>query len=299
MNLLKSLLAGALFAALSAQAGEVSITTAHGEVSLPQNPAKIAVYDLSALDTISALGVKVGATIAKQYGIDYLENAAKSSTNVGEIFEPNLEALHTYQPDLVIVGGRTAKKFDEVKKYFPNTIDMSLDGSKLEEDAIARLQSYGELFDKTAEADAIKAKLSALFDEVKTLAKDKGDGLIILVNGNKMSAYGPKSRLGWIHRELGIAEADKNIKEGTHGQPISFEYIQKTNPDWLFVLDRGAAIGAEGDSAAVVLDNPLVAQTTAWKKGQVVYFSGAAYLAPGGVRQMESDAATIKAAFEK
>lgn len=299
MKLLKPLLVGTLFAAITAQAADVSITTARGEVTLAQNPAKIAVYDLSALDTISALGVKVGATIKSQYGIDFLEKAAEGATVVGEIKNPDIEALHAYQPDLVIVGGRTADKYDEIKKYFANTIDMTLDGSKLEEDAIARLQSYGKLFNKTAEADALKKQLTTLFNEVKTLAKDKGNGLIVLVNGNKISAYGPKSRLGWIHRELGIAEADKNIKEGTHGQPISFEYIQKTNPDWLFVLDRGAAIGAEGDAAAVVLDNSLVGQTTAWKNGQVVYFSGAAYLAPGGVRQMQQDAQTIKAAFEK
>lgn len=298
MKYLKTLLAGALFTALSAQAADVSISTARGEVSLPQNPAKVAVYDLSALDTLTALGVKVGATIEKQY-VPYLQEAAKGMTHVGGIKTPDIEALHAYQPDLVIVGGRTASKYDEVKKFFPNTIDMSLDGSKLEAEAITRLESYGKLFNKTAEADAIKSQLDQLFDEVKTLAKDKGDGLIVLVNGNKVSAYGPKSRLGWIHRSLGIAEADKNIEDASHGQPISFEYIQKTNPDWLFVLDRGAAIGKEGESAASVLDNPLVGQTTAWKKGQVVYFSGAAYLAPGGVRQMEIDAGAIKAAFEK
>lgn len=299
MKFLKYLLIATALVTTGTQAADTTITTARGAVTLPQNPAKIAVYDLSALDTIDALGVKVGATIAKQFGIDYLENAAKGSTVVGEIFEPDLEALHAYQPDLVIVGGRTAKKLDVVKKYFPNTIDMSLDGGKLVSESLARLDSYGKLFNKTAEADAIKTKLSKLFDEVKTLAKDKGNGLIVLVNGNKMSAYGPKSRLGWIHRALGIAEADKTIKDAAHGQPISFEYLQKTNPDWLFILDRGAAIGAEGDAAAVLLDNPLVGQTTAWKNGQVVYFSGAAYLAPGGVRQMEQDAQTIKAAFEK
>lgn len=299
MKLLKPLLATALLVGLNAQAADVSITTARGEVSLAAAPAKVATYDLSALDTLDAIGVKVGATIDKQYGIDYLENAAKGAKVVGEIKNPNLEALNNYQPDLVIVGGRTAGKYDEVKKVFANTIDMTLDNNQLFADGLQRLDDYGKLFNKTAEADAIKAKLNQLIDDTKALAQQKGTGLILLVTGNKISAYGPQSRLGWIHSVLDIKEADKNIEVARHGQPVSFEYISKLNPDWLFVLDRGAAIGREGDSAATVLDNPLVNEVTAWKKGQIVYFSAAAYLAPGGVRQIESDVSTIKAAFEK
>ena len=60
-----------------------------------------------------------------------------------------------------------------------------------------------------------------------------------------------------------------------HGQAISFEFILKTNPDWLFVLDRDAAIGREGASASKLLDNPLVNATKAAKKKQIVYLNSA------------------------
>ena len=89
------------------------------------------------------------------------------------------------------------------------------------------------------------------------------------------------------------------IKDSRHGQPISFEYIQKVNPDWLFVVDTDAARGNAGAGARAVLDNPLVAQTTAWDNNQVVYLSPDAYLALGGYYQWMKDLETIKTAFSK
>ena len=122
---------------------------------------------------------------------------------------------------------------------------------------------------------------------------------MVMVNGNKLSVYGDKSRYGFIHTVLDIPMADDQVSDARHGQPISFEYIQKVNPDWLFVLDRSAAIGEDSIGAKAVLDNPLVAQTNAWSKDQVVYLSPDSYLAFGGYHQWMQDLTTIKDAFTK
>ena len=59
------------------------------------------------------------------------------------------------------------------------------------------------------------------------------------------------------------------------GPPFFFhnEFIFSVDPDWLLVLDRGAATGeATGDSAAAeVLDNELVGATTAAQEDQIIY----------------------------
>ena len=110
---------------------------------------------------------------------------------------------------------------------------------------------------------------------------------MLLVNNGKLSAFGATSRLGgWIHKDIGVPAVDENIKEGSHGQPVSFEYIKEKNPDWLFVLDRSAAIGEEGQAAKDTLDNPLVAGTTAGQKGQIVYLPPETYLAAGGAQEL-------------
>ena len=50
-------------AAAEVPAGSVKVQTARGEAVVPQNPERVAVYDLGAVDTLSKLGVKIGASV--------------------------------------------------------------------------------------------------------------------------------------------------------------------------------------------------------------------------------------------
>lgn len=296
----KTLLALTCLTALSTSvlAKEVTIPTARGDVTLSAPPAKIAVFDTGSIDTLHALGVKLdGAADVSKY-VPYAKSTLDQAENVGTIFEPNIEKLYTLKPDLIIVGTRTAKKFDELTKL-TKTIDMTDNGDSLIDSGLQRLESFGKLFDKEAQANKLKAELETLYQETKAAVKGKGNGLIVLVNGGKISAFGSGYRLSWIHNNLGIPLADPTLTGGGHGKPISFEYVQKLNPDWLFVLDRIAAIGEEGQSAQQVLDNELVRQTNAWKNGNIVYLSSASYIAPGGVEQLRTDLTNIKQAFER
>ena len=64
------------------------------------------------------------------------------------------------------------------------------------------------------------------------------------------------------------------METATHGEPISFEFLLQYDPQWLFVIDRDAAIGTEdAQPAAAVLDNELTHQTNAWQDGQIVYLN--------------------------
>ena len=284
--------------AISTFAKEITIPTARGEVTLAESPAKIAVYDTGSLDTLQALGVKVDGAADVGKILPYLKPTLDSAKNVGTIFEPNLEALNELKPDLIIVGTRTAKKFDDVSAI-GQTIDLTDNGNKLIESGLQRIESFGKLFNKQTEADKLKTELATLFKQTKEAVKGTGNSLIILVNGGKFSAFGKGYRLSFIHEDLGVPMADANINGSGHGQPISFEFIEKTNPDWLFVLDRLSAIGQEGKSAKEVLDNELIHHTNAWKNGNIVYLSSASYLAPGGAEQLKMDLNNIKSAFEK
>ena len=287
-------------AAAEVPAGSVKVQTAHGEAVVPQNPERVAVYDLGAVDTLSKLGVKIGASVDSQ-NLAYLDAPLKDAVKAGTLFEPNYEALNAYNPQLIVIGSRMAKDkvSDELAKLAP-TIDMTAQTDNMKESAKVRIDAYGRIFGKQAEADALKVEIDKTFADAKAAAQGKGKGLVILVNAGKLSAFGPDSRLGgWIHRDIGVPAADEAIKEGSHGQPVSFEYIKEKNPDWLFVLDRSAAIGEEGQAAREVLNNPLVAQSTAWKKGQVVYLPPETYLAAGGAQELLNAGNLLKDAFSQ
>jgi len=74
---------------------------------------------------------------------------------------------------------------------------------------------------------------------------------------------------GWVPAlEVGGSSSDHQ------GDEVSVEAIAQSNPDWLFVLDRDAAVSSTTDAvpAQDVIDNsPALQKVTAVSKGQIVY----------------------------
>lgn len=292
------LLAGlaALTLAAPVLAQDLTVETATGPVQVGANPETLAVFDIAALDTLTALGVPVAGVPNPVYLSSLSEVAARAQA-VGTLFEPDFEALAVLQPDLIVVGGRSSEQLGPVSDIAP-AIDMTLGGDDLPGQARARIAAYGALFGKEAEAEALTAELDAKVAEAKEAVAGKGSGLILLTNGGKISVYGAGSRFGWLHSEIGLPEAVDGLDAENHGQPVSFEFLAEHDPEWLLVIDRGAAIGAEGEAAAATLDNPLVAKTTAAREGQIVYLDAAPlYIAAGGAGAMMHTLDQIIAAF--
>ena len=280
--------------ALPALAADVTIATARGDVTLAAKPATLAVFDIAALDTIAALGVMPAGVPDKLY-VDYLAEVGASAAPVGTIFEPNLEALAALGPDLIVIGSRSSTQGEALAPLAP-TIDMTI-GADLVADARARVLAYGSLFGREDKAAELVAALDAKLAAVQAAAAGKGGALILMTNGPKVAAYGKGSRFGWLHSTLNLPEAHENLNPETHGDAVSFEFIAEVNPDWIIVIDRAAAIG-EPASATTTLDNPLVAGTTAGKKGQIVVLSSTPiYIAGGGYRSLMTTLGELLNAF--
>lgn len=283
--LLAAGLAACLYTSAPALAEEVTVETARGDVMLQPQPQSVAVFDIAALDTLAALGVPVDGAPRPLY-LPYIEAVAKDTTPVGTLFEPDFEALAVLGPDLIVAGGRSSPQIDALSRIAP-TIDMTIWGADMVGQAKARLTSYGALFDKTAEAEALLARLDDRLDTAREVMAGKGNGLILLTNGGKISAYGDDSRYGWLHTATGLPEAYPAVSAETHGEAVSFEFLAEIDPDWLLVIDRGAAIGDAGNAAAATLDNPLVNGTTAAREGRILHLdAGPLYIAGGGIQSM-------------
>lgn len=280
----------------SALAADVTIATAQGPVALPENPATVAVFDMAALDTLAALGVAPAGTIDRIL-VPALQDAAPGAAVVGTLFEPDLEALGALGPDLIIVGGRSSSQLASVSRVAP-AIDMTL-GADLLTEARARIEAYGMLFSRTAEAAQLNATLDDKLAALREAADGQGSALIVMTNGPKMSTYGAASRFGWIFAASRLTEAVPGLDDANHGQAISHEFIANANPDWLFVIDRGAAIGEDGQGAMATLSSQLVEGTTAWQQGQVVQLDPAAtYIAAGGYGSLTATIDRLTQAFD-
>lgn len=280
-----ALTVGAL--ALPAEADDIVIKHKQGEATLAGTPAKVIVFDVASIDTLDALGVEIAGVPGGKKPAHLKKYEGDGYAKVGTLFEPDYEAVSAAAPELIIVGGRSAAKYADLARIAP-TIDLTVDAKNFKASAEENVRTLGTVFGKSTEADALIAKLESSTAALKEKAPAAGKGLLILTTGGKMSAYGPGSRFGVLHDDYGVAPAVTDLKTGNHGQAISFEFILETDPDWLFVIDRDAAIGREGTAAAQFLDNDIVGQTKAWKNKHVVYLdAGSWYLVGGGIQAMQ------------
>ena len=113
-----------------------------------------------------------------------------------------------------------------------------------------------------------------------------------LVTSGGFNVLGNDGRCSIIGREIGFENigVDADIDTSTHGNEASFEFIVKTNPDYVFVLDRDAAIGTDGAKLArEIMENELVMGTDAYKNGNIVYLAHPAvwYTAEGGITALD------------
>ena len=83
---------------------------------------------------------------------------------------------------------------------------------------------------------------------------------------------------------------DADIDTSTHGNEASFEFIVEKNPDYIFVMDRDAAIGTDGAQLAKdIMENELVMGTDAYINGNLIYLEHPAvwYTAEGGITALD------------
>ncbi|WP_336174079.1 siderophore ABC transporter substrate-binding protein [Ensifer sp. MJa1] len=285
--------------ATAAMAETLKVEHSSGVTEVERNPKTVLVYDFGMLETLDMLGVPVAGVPGAAIPPSLEKYKADSYAKIGTLFEPDYEAINAAEPNLVIVGGRSQAKYADVAKIAP-TIDLTSDDNDLIGSVKKNAAILGEIFGKDAEIKANIEKLDASIVALRSLAAEKGTGLILLTTGGKISAYGPGSRFGALHEVFGIKPADPKLQVATHGQAVSYEYILETNPDWIYVVDRDAAIGQQGQPAAALLDNELVRQTKAWKDGHVVYLDSAKlYLTASGLKSQQDIVDQITQALGK
>jgi iron complex transport system substrate-binding protein len=278
-------------------------------VAVPKNPEKVAVFDYGVLSTLQEFGVEDSvAGLPKGEGdksVPSFLKGFKDATyeNLGTLKEPNFEKLAETDPDLIIISGRqaTSKILDEMKKAAPNAkiLYMGTDDKNYLSSVKDNTENLGKIFDKENEAAQLVKQLDDKVAEVQEMTADSdATGLFVLANEGELSVYGKGGRFGFIHDVLGVKEADKNIKAEGHGQVINFEYLNDKNPDIIFAMDRGVAVGGKSSSKQA-LTNDVIKDVNAVTNDKIIeldpylwYFSG------GGVKTTIQQIEEIEQAYQ-
>lgn len=266
----------------------LSISHALDTIEIKKEPKKIVALDYAALENLDELGIPV-IGMAKSHVPTYLEkykNDAKV-TDLGTIFEVDYEKLSELNPDVIFISARMLKNYKELSKIAPTVYTASEQGKELESFK-KNLQLFGTIFNKQDSVQNIISRVDNSINALRTKAEASGkNALIVMYNNGKFSAFGKSSRFGIIYNLFGFKEAYKDLEAARHGQAISNEFIQKVNPDYIFMIDRSAVVNKSATNKETI-ENILIQQTNAFKNGNIIYLSPDAwYLSGDGVTSFE------------
>src|SRR5699024_2261794 len=200
--------------------------------------------------------------------------------------------------EVIFISGRQSEVYDQLEELAP-TVYLAVDNERYMDSFKENLDVIADIFDKQDEVDEEYAEIEASIEELNEVTEaSDNEGLIILANDDKISAYGSESRFGLIHDVFGVPAVDEGIEASTHGMNVTFEYVVEQDPDILYVVDRGAVVGGES-SAKQLVENKLVKNTKAYKNDNIVYLDPDYwYLSGGGLQSVSEMVDEIAASYE-
>lgn len=266
----------------------IEVVDGQGKKSVPLKPKGVVVFDYGVLDALDNMEVEVLGLPKGNVPSSLSKYNDEKYKDLGDLKEPDFEAVSSLKPELIIIGGRQKELYDKFNKIAP-TIYLNIDGAKYMEDLSRNLKLLGKIFDKE---DYIENKLGNFEEKIKeindTISNKNLTASTVMVNEGNLSAFSDKSRFGLIYNQFGFINIDSKLEASSHGNQVSFEYLNEKNPDYIFVIDRGAATG-ESESAKALFNNELIKNTKAYKENKIIYLDSEVwYLISGGISSTEA-----------
>lgn len=264
------------------------------EVVVPYDPQRIAILDMASLDILDALGVAEGRVVGSaQTSLDYLQSYVtdEAVSNLGTIKEADLEAVMACEPDVIFIGGRLSSSYDALSEIAPVVYLATDTELGVVESVRKNAATIAAMFGLEEKVDALMAEFDS---RIQTLAEfaDGKTAIVGMCTSGSFNVLGNDGRCSIIGREIGFENigVDADLDTSTHGNEASFEFVVEKDPDYIFVMDRDAAIGTDGAQLAQqIMENELVMGTRAYQDGHVVYLAHPAvwYTAEGGVTALD------------
>jgi iron complex transport system substrate-binding protein len=239
----------------AAESSTRSVEHFRGTTEVPADPKRVVVLDLGELDSAVALGVTpVGAVKAPVDSglLSYLEPQLEDVQLVGEIGEPDLEAIAALEPDLILGSDVRVKDFyDELSAIAPTVFSETV-GVAWKENFSLHAQALG----REEEAEELLSAYEARAQEVGEKIPDDTEVSIVRFVPGEIRLYAQESFIGTVLEDAGIARpAVQDVAE--FDVVVSAEQIDQAAGNEIFV-------GTYGDPAET--DGPAVLGGPLWKR---------------------------------
>lgn len=222
----------------SATAGAFPVTVASGPLSKPtqltidKRPTKIVSLSASATETLFAIGAG-SQVVAVDDQSDYPKTAPKTKLSG---YQPNVEAILGYSPDLVVAADDAAGMVAGLKHAGVPTLLMPAP-VKLDE-AWSQMERLGAATGHVADAAAVVADTKRRLDAAVAKGKGKISGLTYYHELDPgLYTLTDQTFIGQIYQAFGFKSIADGAKGGDGYPQVSAEFIVSANPDLIVLTD--------------------------------------------------------------
>jgi iron complex transport system substrate-binding protein len=240
----------------------VTLTTANGEVTIDERPERIISLSPTATEMLFAIGAD-DQVIAVDDQSNFPPDAPTTALSG---FEPNVEAIASYEPDLVVYSTEPGDLGSTLEGLGITTI--LLPAATTLEDAYEQLEQLGRA---TGNAEAATAVVDDMRTEVDSIVSSVEMPQPPLTFYHELDdtyySVTSKTFIGQLYGLVGLENIADAADDGGGGYPqLSAEYVIRADPDLIFLADTKCC----GQSLATVADRPGWNSITAVRRRDVV-----------------------------
>jgi iron complex transport system substrate-binding protein len=241
----------------------VTVQAANGEVVVETEPARIVSLSPTATETLFAIGAGE-AVVAVDDQSNYPPEAPVTDLSG---FDPNVEAIAEYQPDLVLASGDGPSELTEGL----HRLDVPAIVQPAAADLDAAYQQIEDIGAATGHPDEAAALVGGMQERIERVQADLPDGPQLSVFhelGPDLYTASSDTFIGQVYKQLGLVNvADQAAEQaGTPYPQVSAEYLLSEDPD-LVILADNQCCGVTPEQAA---ERPGWDRLTAVQNGTVV-----------------------------
>ena len=240
----------------------VTVGSAKHAVEIESQPEKIVSLSPTATEMLFAIGAGDQITAADQYS----NYPAGAPTTDLDAFQPNVEAIINYEPDLVVASYDPSNLVGSLDKVGVPT--MMLPAAVKLDDTYDQIEQLGAATGHVGDAAEVVGKMKS---DIDSIVADVPDGPPVTyyheLDTNLYSVTG-STFIGQLYEMAGMKSIADDAPDAAGDYPqLSPEYVVSSDPDLIFLADGGSNGGVTVDDVA---SRPGWDQLTAVQKDHVI-----------------------------
>ncbi|MCS4535691.1 ABC transporter substrate-binding protein [Corynebacterium sp. HS2168-gen11] len=268
-------------------------------ITVPEHPTRVVALSEPTLDNLLALGITPIGTVAgrgQMTAPNYLADRVRDVPLLGNIGQPNFEAIGAQQPDLIFVDGTSVNNNPPVVAALEQIAPVVYTGWA-GGDWRVNLRITAAALNMQDEGEAVIEDYEAHVAKVQAQLQDYRDATFSVVRwqGSSASLILKELPAGRALTDLGLRRPPVQDREGRgHSDPVSLENLRDIDADYIFFgtlggsavtnPQAGGSAGVEDAKQAILQarDLPGFQQLQAFQQNHIIPVDGSVWTSAGG-----------------